>query len=180
MIVTVPDPLHTHLNLQFDRTIEALQQGMQDEKYTYDSSWLPWKKQASEYGSLTDQKTAEEETTQREKCPGLILFRSNIMPTSIERMPYAHGMFALVVAENPTSGLNQTQWRNALAWIDKYSSRNRADRALRILGPTFSGSMPSFVRNLEAIHPETSTFDSVLLYSAGSAGVVHGCGLSGS
>ena len=43
MVVTVPDPVHTHLSLQFDRTLEALQQALQDEKFTYDSSWLPWK-----------------------------------------------------------------------------------------------------------------------------------------
>jgi hypothetical protein len=172
MMVTVPDPLHTHLNLQFDRTIEALQQGLQDEKYTYDSSWLPWKKQASEYGGLSDQKLAEDETTRREKCPGLILFRSNMMPSAVDRKPYEHGMFAFVVAENPTSGLTQSQWSNALAWIDKYSNKNRTDKALRILGPTFSGSMPSFVRSLEAIRPDKSSFTSVLLYS----GRIRGCG----
>ena len=172
MIVTVPDPLHTHLNLQFDRTIEALQQGLQDEKYTYDSSWLPWKKQASEYGSLSDQKLAEDETTRREKCPGLILFRSNMMPSALDRKPYEHGMFAFLVAENPTSGLNQSQWKNALSWIDTYSNKKRADKALRILGPTFSGSMPSFVRSLQAIRADKSSFKSVLLYS----GRIRGCG----
>jgi hypothetical protein len=33
VVTTVPDPLHTHLNLQFDRTIEAIQQAAQDEGY---------------------------------------------------------------------------------------------------------------------------------------------------
>src|SRR5215469_16423631 len=42
IIATLPDPLHTHFSLQFDRYIEALQQGAQDERYLYDSSWLPW------------------------------------------------------------------------------------------------------------------------------------------
>ena len=172
MIVTVPDPLHTHLSVQFDRTIEALQQGMQDEKYTYDSSWLPWKKQSADYGSLADQERAEKETTQREKCPGLVLFRSNMIPSALERKPYEQGMFVFVVGETPTSGLNQSQWRNALAWIDKYSTRQRTDKALRILGPTFSGSMPSFARSLDQIRPETSSFGSVLLYS----GRIRGCG----
>ena len=171
MIVTVPDPVHTHLSLQFDRTIEALQQGMQDEKYIYDSSWLPWKKQGAEYGSFGDQKQAEDEATRREKCPGLVLFRRDMTPTAPDRKPYEQGLFAFVVAENPTSGLNQSQWRNALAWMEKYAKRERKDKALRILGPTFSGSMPSFVRSLEAIHADSSSFNSVLLYS----GRIRGC-----
>ena len=55
MIVTIPDPRHTHLSLQFDRTLEAIQQAAQDEKYTYDSSWLPWKSNSGQSGSSAKQ-----------------------------------------------------------------------------------------------------------------------------
>src|ERR1700744_5266632 len=51
LLLMVPDPLHTHLNLQFDRTIEAFQEAAQDEFFTYDSSWLPWKAQVPEYSA---------------------------------------------------------------------------------------------------------------------------------
>jgi hypothetical protein len=65
ILATVPDPLHTHLNLQFDRTMEALQQAAQDEYFTYDSSWLPWKSQITEFSSRGDQDKEEEATPTR-------------------------------------------------------------------------------------------------------------------
>ena len=82
------------------------------------------------------------------------------------------GLFAFVVAETPTAGLNQIQWSNALSWIEKYSGEHRADKALRILGPTFSGSMPSIIRALSDLRTQTPSFTSVLLYS----GRIRGCG----
>ena len=67
MIATIPDPRHTHLSLQFDRTLEALQQAAQDERYTYDSSWLPWKTERIEYGSLADRNAEMKEAAAREE-----------------------------------------------------------------------------------------------------------------
>src|SRR3954453_9749169 len=78
MIATVPDPRHTHLSLQFDRTLEAIQQAAQDERYTYDSSWLPWKTERTEYGSLADRKAEMKDAAEREVCPGLVLFRRSM------------------------------------------------------------------------------------------------------
>ncbi len=177
MIVTVPDPLHTHLSLQFDRTLEALQQALQDEKYTYDSSWLPWKKMSSSSQSYADKAAEERDTARRELCPGLIVFREN--PTTKDQSPttrsgnqsYQSGIFAFVVAETPTAGLNQIQWKNTVSWIHSHANSNRADKALRILGPTFSGSMPSVVRALNNLEAHDSTFTSILLYS----GRIRGC-----
>jgi len=36
VIATLPDPLHTHFSLSFDRLAEAVQQGATDENYIYD------------------------------------------------------------------------------------------------------------------------------------------------
>lgn len=116
MVVTVPDPLRTHLSLQFDRTLEALQQALQDEKFTYDSSWLPWKKQSSDDQSVPSGSSAEKQAAIRERCPGLILFRRNMGAERFDSTehpgdevqqgkPYEHGIFAFVVAETPTAGL---------------------------------------------------------------------------
>ena len=182
MVVTVPDPLHTHLSLQFDRTLEAVLEALQDEKFTYDSSWLPWKNQASDDQSASHG-SADKTTTLREHCPGLILFRKNMNTTpggeegSIvskdePNSPYDGGIFAFVVAETPTGGLNQIQWLNALSWIEKYSRRDRVDNVLRILGPTFSGSMPSIVRGIADVKRDAPSFTSALLYS----GRIRGCG----
>jgi hypothetical protein len=187
MIVTVPDPRRTHLSLQFDRTLEAVQQALQDEHYTYDSSWLPWKQETTKYQGFDDQAKAAQETSRRELCPGLVLFRRNMTTTSTPDCPvrqisgktpdntpapYRCGIFTFVVSETPTVGLNQIQWKNALAWIDNYASKARSDKVLRILGPTFSGSMPSVVRTLTGLDPANSSFTSALLYS----GRIRGCG----
>jgi hypothetical protein len=184
MIVTVPDPIHTHLSLQFDRTLEALQQALQDEKFTYDSSWLPWKTRTSGDQSLSDETAAMRQAATRETCPGLIIFRRNMGAASLERAPcpasgkndplvsYECGLFAFVVSETPTAGINHAQWANALAWMKRHSSPQKFDKALRILGPTFSGSMPSLVRALTEVRSGDSSFTSALLYS----GRVRGCG----
>ncbi len=184
MIATIPDPRHTHLSLQFDRTLEAIQQAAQDERYTYDSSWLPWKTQRIEYGSMADRNAEMKESAEREVCPGLVLFRRSLsagspsdckdatgaVPRSGDA-PYQCGMFVFVVGEEPTAGLNRIQWDNALHWIDGHASKNRADKVLRILGPNFSGSMPSFVRALEETGMYAGTFSSTLLYT----GRIRGC-----
>jgi hypothetical protein len=184
LVATVPDPLHTHLSLQFDRTLEALQQALQDEGYTYDSSWLPWKTQSATYQNLQDEKEEAKETSHRELCPGLILFRRSMNAHKTDQSPpcelseagqlgepYKCGIFVFLVAETPTSGLNQIQWHNAQAWMDLHARRDRPDLALRILGPTFSGSMPSIVRALASLGTNGSSFKSVLLYT----GRIRGC-----
>ncbi len=184
MVVTVPDPLHTHLDLQFDRTLEAVQQAAQDEKYTYDSSWLPWRSNNAESPSASSRSNETKDSAQRESCPGVILFRKNMSAAKPENCrttstvvprpgdaPYLCGMFIFLVAEKPTAGLNRVQWDNALHWIDEHASKTRPDKVLRVLGPTFSGSLPSFVRALEDTSMYTGSFSSTLLYS----GHIRGC-----
>ena len=173
LVATVPDPLHTLLNLQFDRTIDAIQQAAQDQGYTYDSSWLPWKAEAAEYSGLSDQNAETEDTSQRELCPGLILFRQSMHRSAAQRYDdtYTHGLFVFLVGEKPTTGINRVQWDNALKWIQEHADKKEADRALRVLGPTFSGSVPSVARALVNAGGGASNFSNVLLYT----GTIHGC-----
>ena len=194
LIATVPDPRHTHLSLQFDRALEAIQQAAQDEGYIYDSSWLPWKAERVAYSSLNDRNAEMKEAGERELCPGLLAFRRstsltppadcNVAAGALD-VPYQCGLLVFVVGEKPTEGLNRVQWENALAWIDRHAGNDRADTTLRVLGPNFSGSMPSFVRavkNLEshrvgdqkdpaASKGSSPTFSSTMLYS----GRISGC-----
>jgi len=175
MVATVPDPLHTHLNLLFDRTIEATQQAAQDERYTYDSSWLPWKQRAAEYSGRDDESKEEKETIQRENCPGLILFRKSIQQPDrqLYDATYTQGLFLFLVAEKPTTGIDRTQWNNALSWIDRHISLTSTEKGLRVLGPTFSGSVPSMVRAVIDVGKQSpkNSFKSVLLYT----GTMRGC-----
>src|SRR5581483_12086630 len=59
IIATLPDPVHTHFPMLFDRLTEALQQAAQDQGYSYDGSWLPWVDERHSYGGLMDQSTAQ-------------------------------------------------------------------------------------------------------------------------
>src|SRR5215471_4079364 len=60
IIATLPDPLHTHFSLSFDRSVEAIQQAAQDEDYDYDSSWLPWEVEEPALALLKDEDDAED------------------------------------------------------------------------------------------------------------------------
>jgi hypothetical protein len=76
VIATLPDPLHTHLSNAFDQSTAAIQEAAQDEGYDFDSSWLPWEQEKEEaYSRLDDQKQAYQERDDREKQPGVLLFR---------------------------------------------------------------------------------------------------------
>lgn len=181
IVATLPDPLHTHLNLQFDRAIEAIQQAAQDEGYTYDSSWLPWKPSAEGYSSRSDELAEEKGTLQRENCPGLVLFRKSTHLSSAQpstekpetyNLPYDEGLFMFLVAEKPTTGLNRIQWDNTLGWIDKNGDRSSRGQGLRVLGPTFSGSVPSMVRAvIDGSKKYPTTFPNIVLYT----GTIRGC-----
>ncbi len=145
VIALMPDPRHTHLALWFDRNIEVIQQAAQDERYTYDSSWLPWPSSGPQPYLLRDQELQEEASEERrESCPGLLLFRHSVAPGPPEN--YKNGLAVLLVAEQPTGGINTKQWQNATQWL---GSHQDPKTPLRILGPTFSGSVPSLERLLE-------------------------------
>jgi hypothetical protein len=161
-IALTADPRHTNLSLMFDREMAAIQQAAQDESYTYDSSWLPWSVDQSSYPLLDDQRAAEDVSSHREACPGVLLFRRSV---STEQDPYRQALVVLVVGEQPTGGINQDQWQNAIHWLMQNASDKEDDgqpRLLRVLGPSFSGSLVSLGRNLSQLYPiqpnESSTF----------------------
>ena len=66
-VATLPDPAHTHLSLSFDRATEAIQEGVSDDEYVYDSSWLPWDTQDAPYALIRDQDEAEDRRRRQEE-----------------------------------------------------------------------------------------------------------------
>jgi hypothetical protein len=137
IIATLPDPLHTHFSLQFDRIIDALQQGAQDEMYTYDSSWLPWESEEQSFGSMTDQDKAEDRKAKREAQPGIVLFRGP------GEAPYQKALIVFIVGEETTGGIHRAQFENAVAWISALQQPNEQRTSVAILGPASSGSFSS-------------------------------------
>ena len=149
LIATFPDPLHTHFSLLFDRFVEALQQGAQDEKYEYDSSWLPWDTEEASFGSVKDQDEAEDRKEKREAQPGIILFRSS-------ETPYQKALIVFIVGEEPTSGIHRAQFENAVAWIRALQQPGDERTSVAILGPTSSGAFPSLAESLAKLLDKTS------------------------
>jgi hypothetical protein len=181
VIALVPDPRHTNLSLMFDREMVVIQEAAQDEGYTYDSSWLPWRGESVTYPLLQDEQSQKSETNHREACPGILLFRKAVSdvehdPASKKGTypylparpsePYQHGLVVLLVGEQPTRGLNEDQWSNAILWLSSNASpqesveggsnaaaRLLTPRSLKILGPSFSGSLVSLQRDLGKLNP---------------------------
>jgi len=161
VIATLPDPIHTHLALMFDRMAEVIQQAAQDERYSYEASWLPWDDKDEAYVRLADEDQASYRKELSEDQPGILVFRhgtpeqTNKEPNpskskpSDPLAPYQEGLIVFVVGEDPTRGIHTEQFTNALAWIDKLRGLNSSKPSrTAILGPTFSGSFPSLAKLL--------------------------------
>jgi hypothetical protein len=150
VIATLPDPLHTHQAVLFDQFTAAIQDAAQDEQYDFDSSWLPWDDEAASYALLADQEKADSQKELREQQPGILLFRSAVASKkrderNKDESKKDEGLVVFVVGEEATHGIHRDQFRNALAWVDALVPE-KTKRRFAILGPTFSGSLPSLTQ----------------------------------
>jgi len=143
VIATLPDPLHTHFSLLFDRFVEAIQQAAQDELYEYDSSWLPWETEEPSLGQLSELDAIEVRKNKREDQPGVLLFRGKT------DHPYQNPLVVFVVGEEPTRGIHRKQFQNAVAWIKALRGETGHGAPVAVLGPTFSGSFQSLTEMLK-------------------------------
>jgi hypothetical protein len=184
VIATMADPVHTHLPVLFDQFAVAIQEGAQDEKYDFDSSWMPWDEEDQTYALLDDQKAANEAKELKEEQPGIILFRKhvNCMDKEEAESPdcqeasdktakkgkgqeplsrsYREGLIVFVVGEEATQGIHREQFQNALEWIaDLQNNVAPENKRIGILGPTFSGSFPS----LSQVLSESKTKEKLFL-----------------
>jgi hypothetical protein len=152
VVALLPDPLHTHLPVLFDEFTGAIQEAGQDEKYEFDSSWLPWQDEEPDYALLTDRQSADHVKSMREKQPGVILFRRTPSdPPQLESLlpEYQNGLVVFVVGEDATHGIHREQFRNAFEWISRLDPEARTRQgSVSILGPSFSGSLPSLAQLL--------------------------------
>src|SRR5271170_2824554 len=139
MIALVPDPVHTHLALRFDRNIDAIQQALQDRTseaasgWIYTNQWLPWDPvpyQASQ--DPVDRTNVHAFDADRECAPGFLLFRRNRFQPAVVGDKF---LVVFLVGESPTSGiLRQDQFINAVRGWRAVERRDddRAARTLRI------------------------------------------------
>jgi hypothetical protein len=148
VVALVPDPIQTHLPLFFDRAIEAIQQAAQDEGYSYDRSWFPWSDEHRQYTHLIDDLANRDRDDQIEKQPGVMVFRQGLGDQDHPLKPYTGGLVVLVVGEQPTRGITDSQFENAMQWFASLDPSGK--QPLRVLGPTTSGALPSLERGLSA------------------------------
>jgi len=191
IIAFVPDPVHTHLSLLFDRDVEAMESAVpqinfgteeQPQNFVFDRSILPWRTGSSEAAS--DPKSAAilaAEKADREKFPGLLIFRMNgdadtpsvsqdsESQDSEGQCPPRKTLFIFLVAETPTSGIRTLQFQNSLhimREIRKGSgpAGNAKSEPLLLLGPNFSGSLGSLEGQLKQLGQDENISD-VFAYS---------------
>jgi hypothetical protein len=159
IVALVPDPVHTRLALVFDRLIEVIQEASQDQGFRFVRALTPWDPKAhAESEDFAIRLGDRVYSDGRREFPGLLAFRN-------ERDQRKH-LFVLLVGESPTGGVAKQQFANAVDWIAHTSGtaaatapgtpgRPRPPRPpLRILGPTFSGSLASLAQLL-ACEPGT-------------------------
>jgi hypothetical protein len=158
VMATLPDPIHTHLALMFDRLTEVIQEAAQDETYAYEVSWLPWDDKAETYQKLKDDDEESDRKDFKEKQPGILIFRRTHPPKADDHKvrqqgplsDYHHGLIVFVVGEDPTRGIHSEQFNNALAWVAELQNQFSGNEPphLTVFGPTFSGSLPSLAKLL--------------------------------
>jgi hypothetical protein len=141
-IATVPDPVQTNMQLDFDRTIDGIQLAAESAGYVIDRYWLPWPLAPSiEYADYFSRKAALRDEQEKQKQPGLLLFRWNREP----RQGKPDALFVFLVSDTPTTGVNGRQFENALDYIGDVCgpATNCAKNPITIIGPSFSGSLAS-------------------------------------
>ncbi|GAC1417428.1 MAG: hypothetical protein NVSMB62_08130 [Acidobacteriaceae bacterium] len=160
LIAILPDPIHTHLALRFDRSIDDIQSALQRVGWTFDRAWLPWDNRGRAAPERFNDRLLDDSLQRaRDNTPGALLFRRS----RSEGEP----LLVLVVCDTPTSGINPTQFRTAADIWKAFSEHNtpaspaaqtnrrsklrsaQFDKHLAILGPTFSGSAESLKHLLE-------------------------------
>src|SRR5579862_6216853 len=155
IIASVPDPQHTRLPLETDRDIEAMERGLQREGWQFARQWLPWLDRVdSSETKISDRRRDRRLQRQQEQMPGLLVFQRVIEgPGAVQQV-----LFVFVVGDSATAGLSGAQFLTAAHLASALSGDNR----VRLLMPSFSGSLMSLARLLNQLKEEPAGRQSVL------------------
>jgi hypothetical protein len=161
LLATVPHPVETHLAEEFDDNVDAIQDGLQDAGYEFDSAWIPWTIH-SERDTYDDDEKEKSAKKDENKLPGILLFRKGIATKDA----YDFGLVVFLIAETPTQGI-------ALKEIEKLQSIMTTEglkfsSPICIMGPTFSGSYPSLVRMVNELAKNGDRVTDFLIRSGGT------------
>lgn len=173
IIATVPDPVHTHLSLIFDRAADAMLQAAADNGYVSSHYWLPWKTpsaglRASAEGSGDAEPGHDPE---RERQPGLIILKRVPSDDARAAVPAAFydAIYLFIVAESPTLGVNGFQLQSAFRYEsdlrDMLGARfSTGEGRVAIVGPSYSGSaapLRAGIQKAASLYPEMKQFEAM-------------------
>jgi hypothetical protein len=175
MIALAPNPVRTHLSLIVDRTLDSLSQALQDSGYDFDRALLPWdNREHPESDNYTLRLGEEAYRRDAEKIPGILIFRRHPTAGSVTESDTGNHsaaepvtkLLVFIVDDMPTSGVDRTQFEVALE-LGRRLTHWRPPQSLLILGPSFSGSLPSLNELLKA---QAGGFRQVTIVSGTVAG----------
>jgi hypothetical protein len=160
LIATVPNPELTHLSLSFDRYVESITWALDDgdldkESYSFDSYWFPWRTDLKDETDVEKRKAAELEREKRSNTPGILVFRRNPQQRGADnRASERDLLLVFLVGETPTSGINRAAFEKAWTYATKLGDTelpvcHNAKPCVAIVGPSFTGSLPSLKLLLE-------------------------------
>ena len=159
LIATVPDPIDSNTRWQFDPMYDSLQRGISATGYVLDRFYIP------DWDSTRNPDTdARVGNRLHERLPGVVLFRK-----STEGRPELLVLF--LVFETATSGVHQEAFGNAVWTAAHWASSDTL--TVRVVGPMFSGSIPSLGRAMESVRarvPNSAVRYRVITGAATSAG----------
>lgn len=156
LVVSIPDPLSSSLNLYFDRSFGTLLRAMNVAGFSFDRQWIPWDDAATtDLPNRPNRFTVEREEQRKARLryPGLLLFRRSLSVPGA-RSPVDWGgvwdspyVAVWLVAESPTEGLDANQFREAIRLASTYrGTRSKRSDPIAFVGPLFSGSILSLTR----------------------------------
>jgi len=178
IIATVPDPLHAHEALEFDRTIDALLLAAADNDYVESYYWIPWK-EGGESGKDSGISAAQEHS--QEDQPGLIILKyvppvGDSLTSDHDQeygLNYARVIYLFLVEDTPVLGMNGTQLENAfhdendlqqegqkgniyfrLTMAPNADAGKPGMGSLAVIGSASSGSAASLRAGIERAHAE--------------------------
>ena len=140
LIATLPDPKGTDFGYWFDQNVEGISRAMADaDGYGLERYWFSWLE--TKHGVPGSRSNAEPKggVDRNNQHLGVLVFRKHSDPTKRR--------VVLIVRENALNGVHQDTMLAALELLPQTPGRNRA---VRILGPTFSGSLPSILDSIQA------------------------------
>lgn len=158
VVAVVPDPVDSNGRWQFDPLVDALQRAVAESGYVLDRFALPdWVSAADPDGRSA--------TARHEREPSAIVFRQIQGNAGRDEL-----LVVFLVYETATAGVHQQALGHAISTTSRWQKLQGFQDRVRMLGPTYSGSISSIRRVLA----QQLTDDSTLRVRVVSGGATAG------